>query len=201
VCAPRKITFAVESKRSASGLQLVKSSYGDEGRVTNRPPIPQEKNMSLETKFDLKTETVDNLQTLIRYNLDSYDGYLQCAEVIDSPHLASLFRDLAHERSAMATELQNYVEWNHEEAVEDGSVSAAIHRLWIKFRDNLTDWNPPAVLSEVERGEDQIKQAYEEVLQDMPGSALNDVIQHQYSRVKSAHDRIRDLRDSYQGND
>ncbi len=153
--------------------------------------------MSLETKFDLKKETIEKLQTLIRYNIDAYEGLRESAKEIESPHLANLFRDLAQERFALATELQNYVEWNNEEAEHKGSVKAAVHRAWIDLRSNLSEGDPSTILVEAERGEDYIKKAYEEVLKEIPGSALNDVLQQQYARVKSAHDRIRDLRDSY----
>jgi len=157
--------------------------------------------MSLETKFNLREETVEKLQKLIRYNFDSYEGFQKSAEEIENPHLASLFQDLAHERSAMATELQEYVEWNHEEAEEDGSALGAVHRAWIGIRGKLSDGDAYTVLSEAERGEDAIQEAYEDVLKDIPGSALNDVIQQQYARIKAAHDRIRDLRNHYRGED
>lgn len=153
--------------------------------------------MTLETRDNLSEKTIDKLQTLIRYNIDAYDGFQKSAQEIQNPHLAGLFRDLAQERSAMATELQEYVEWNNEKAEDDGSVQASVHRIWIGIRGSLSDDDSYAILSEVERGEDYIKQAYEEVLKEIPGNALNDVVQQQYSRVKSAHDRIRDLRDSY----
>jgi uncharacterized protein (TIGR02284 family) len=153
--------------------------------------------MSLETKYDLDQETIDRLQTLIRYNIDAYDGFRKSAEEIKNPHLASLFRDLAQERSAMATELQEYVEWNNEKAEDDGSLRAAVHRTWIDVRNKLSGGSNYAVLAEAERGEDYIKEAYEDFLKSHPGSALNDVVQQQYARVKSAHDRIRDLRDHY----
>lgn len=153
--------------------------------------------MTLETKFDLNDQTIEKLQKLIRYNIDSHDGFKECAEEIENPNLSNLFRDLAQERSAMATELQNYVEWNNEDAKDDGSVKAAVHRAWINVRSKLSGGDAYAVLAEAERGEDCIKEGYEEVLKEIPGNALNDVIQQQYARVKSAHDRIRDLRDSY----
>jgi len=54
-----------------------------------------------------------------------------------------------------------------------------------------------AVLAEAERGEDQIKHAYEDVLQETAGSAMNDVLQSQYAIVKAGHDKIRDLRDAH----
>jgi uncharacterized protein (TIGR02284 family) len=53
------------------------------------------------------------------------------------------------------------------------------------------------VLVEAERGEDQIKRAYEDALVRTAGSAMNDVLTRQYARVKSGHDRIRDLRDHF----
>ncbi len=153
--------------------------------------------MSLETKYDLSEETIDKLQTLIRYNIDAYDGFRKSAEEVENPHLASLFRDLAQERSAMATELQEYVEWNNEKAEDDGSFKAAVHRSWIEARSKMSGGDPYAILAEAKRGEDHIKEAYEDFLKTNPGSPLNDVVQQQYSRVKSAHDRIRDLRDHY----
>lgn len=153
--------------------------------------------MSLETKYDLNEETIEQLQTLIRYNIDAYDGFRKSAEEIKNPHLASLFRDLAQERSAMATELQEYVEWNNERAEDEGSARAAVHRSWIEVRGKLSGGDPYTILAEAERGEDYIKDAYEDFLKNNPGTALNDVVQQQYSRVKSAHDRIRDLRDHY----
>lgn len=153
--------------------------------------------MSLETKFDLNDQTIEKLQTLIRYNIDAYDGFQKSAEEIENVHLASLFRDLAQERSAMARELQEYVEWNNTEAEDDGSVSAAVHRTWMGIRAALDNEGSYAILAEAERGEDYIKAAYEDVLKSIPGNALNDVVQQQYARVKAAHDRIRELRDSY----
>lgn len=153
--------------------------------------------MPIETHHNLREETIEKLQTLIRYNIDAYDGFQKGAESIDNPNLASLFRDLAKERAAMARELQEYVEWNDEEAEDDGSIQAAVHRVWMTIRTKLNDGEPYHILAEAERGEDYIKEAYEDTLKEIPGSALNDVLQRQYARVKAAHDRIRDLRDSY----
>lgn len=153
--------------------------------------------MNLETENHLDDATIDKLQMLIRYNIDASEGFQKSSQEMENPHLAGLFRDLAQERAAMATELQEYVEWNNEEAQDDGSVKAAVHRAWIDIRSRLSSGDPSSILTEVERGEDAIKRTYEDVLKNIPGNPLNDVIQQQYSRVKSAHARICDLRDSY----
>tara|TARA_R110002073_G_scaffold149182_2_gene302670 strand:+ start:16329 stop:16799 length:471 start_codon:yes stop_codon:yes gene_type:complete len=153
--------------------------------------------MSLETKQSLSEATVKKLQKLIRANIDSYDGFRESAEELSDKKLATLFREIANERSALATELQNYVQWNGEEAEDDGSASAGVHRAWINVRSKLNGGDPYVILIEAERGEDHIKNAYEEVLKDTAGSAMNDVLLSQYAVVKAGHDKVRDLRDAY----
>ncbi|HUG66257.1 MAG TPA: PA2169 family four-helix-bundle protein [Pirellulaceae bacterium] len=153
--------------------------------------------MVLETKTTLNDKTIESLQKLIRANIDAYDGFREAADEIDDQSVAELFRDLAGERSALATELQECVEWNGEEAEDDGSVAASVHRAWINVRAKLNGGDAHVILIEAERGEDHIKHAYEDILKDTAGSAMNDVLQSQYARVKAGHDRVRDLRDAY----
>lgn len=153
--------------------------------------------MSSRTKVDLKPETVEKLQDLIRANIDAYDGLRESAEEIDDQSIATLFREIADERSNFASELQDYVAWNGEDAVEDGSFAAAVHRAWINVRSKLNNGDPYVVLVEAEFGEDHIKEAYEEALTQTSGSAMNSILQKQYARIKAGHDRIRDLRDLY----
>lgn len=153
--------------------------------------------MSLETKSTLTDETIQKLQKLIRANIDSYNGFHESAEELDDAKLSRLFKQIGDERSAMASELQRYVEFNGEEAEDDGSVAAKTHRIWINIRGKLNGGDPYVILIEAERGEDHIKEAYEEVLTETAGSAMNDVLSQQYTKVKAGHDKIRDLRDSY----
>lgn len=153
--------------------------------------------MSLETKTDLNPATVEKLQKLIRANIDSYNGFHESAEELKDSQLSSLFRAIGDERSAMASELQKYVEFNGKEAEDDGSVAAKTHRIWINIRSKLSGGDAKVILTEAERGEDHIKHAYEEVLKETAGSAMNDVLSSQYAKVKAGHDKIRDLRDSY----
>ncbi len=153
--------------------------------------------MALETKTTLSDKTVKRLQKLIRANIDSCDGLREAADQVEDQGIANLFRDLANERSQMATELQECVEWNGEEAEDDGSVAAMVHRVWLDVRAALNGGDAHVILIEAERGEDHIKDAYEDVLKDTAGSAMNAVLQAQYVRVKAGHDRVRDLRDAY----
>lgn len=153
--------------------------------------------MALETKMDLNEGTLTKLQKLIRANIDSYNGFHESAEEIADSKLKSLFKKIGDQRSAMATELQEYVEFNGKDAEDDGSVAAKTHRIWINIRSKLNSGDPYVLLIEAERGEDHIKEAYEDVLKETAGSAMNDVLTQQYTLVKAGHDAIRELRDAY----
>ena len=153
--------------------------------------------MSLETPTTLDDETIAALQDLTRTNIDSVKGFKESAEDITDTRVATLFRELAAERASLASELQNYVEMNHEEAVDEGSTAAAIHRTWINLKSSVVGNDTQAVLNEAERGEDYIKGAYESAIKKTAGSAVNDVLLQQYALVKKGHDKVRDLRDAY----
>lgn len=153
--------------------------------------------MSLETKTDLNEQTIDKLQKLIRANIDSYNGFHESADNIDDAKLKTLFKEIGDQRSEIATQLQRFVEFNGDEAADDGSVAAKTHRVWINIRSKVSGGDPHVLLVEAERGEDHIKAAYEDVLKDTAGSAMNDVLTQQYATVKAGHDKIRNLRDAY----
>ena len=153
--------------------------------------------MNTESKLNLDEQTLSKLQELIRINLDSEKGFDQAAKQIEDQGIADLFTELAGQRSQYATELQEYVEWNGETPRDEGSYAAALHRTWLNVRSKLNGGDTHAVLSEAERGEDQIKEAYEDALRTTTGSAMNDVLTRQYAAIKQGHDRVRDLRDRF----
>ena len=149
-----------------------------------------------ETTHNLPSETIDKLQDLLRVNIDSENGFRDAAGKVDDTALRRVFRQFADERENNAGELKQFVEINGEAAVDDGSLMAALHRTWIDLRTALSSNDSKAVLNEAERGEDHIKHMYEDVLTETAGSAVHDVLQHQYAKIKAAHDVVRDLRDT-----
>ena len=153
--------------------------------------------MAFETKTKLDECTISKLQELIRINIDSEEGFEEAARQIEDRNISAVFTELAAQRRQNATELQDYVQWNGEKPRDEGSYAAALHRTWLDLKSMLTGGDLHAVLSEAERGEDQIKQAYEDALKETAGSAMNDVLTRQYTNVKAGHDRVRDLRDHY----
>lgn len=153
--------------------------------------------MTTETKVTLRDATIEGLQQLIQMNTDSRDGFQEVADKTEDIAVANLFRKLACQRDDQASELQAVVFLNCEEPRDSGSLSAAAHRLLIDIRAALGG-GTKAMLSEADKGEDQIKGKYEEILKDEPATAVSDILNRHYAAVKAGHDRIRDLRDSGQ---
>ncbi|WP_437193013.1 PA2169 family four-helix-bundle protein [Planctomicrobium sp. SH527] len=153
--------------------------------------------MPLETTTNLCKETINQLEELIQINIDSRDGFHHAAGAIEDMTLHSMFEALAQQRDEQAHQLSGYVQMNHRTPSMRGTLAASLHRGWMNIREALTTNNLLTVLSDLEHGEDLIKEAYEHSLKVTEGSAVNDVLLHQFAQVKSAHDRIRDLRDEH----
>jgi uncharacterized protein (TIGR02284 family) len=152
--------------------------------------------MAMQTQVQLTSEAVATLQKLIQYNFDSRDGFRHAAESIEEIAVANMFRQLGDERDRQALELQSIVINQGEAPKDSGSLSAAAHRTWMDLRTALGG-GLQSVLDEAERGEDYIKNAYEEALREFHDCPACDVLERQYIAVKAAHDRVRDMRDAH----
>ena len=152
--------------------------------------------LQTETCSNLKDDTLQHIQQLVQINKDSAAGFQQAADAIEDKALAADFRVWAVDRTRQADDLASYVAASGGDVPEDESWLATLHQTWLKLRAAISSGDAYTVLAEAERGEDQIKEKYEEVLKETAGSPLNDVLQKQYVQVKSVHDRVRDLRDA-----
>ena len=151
----------------------------------------------MEMITDLRDDTVEALQDLVQITQDSSDGFTEAAEVIDNEFLTKLFTEFAEQRKAMSDRLSGYLELNSEDADNSGSWKAKFHRWWLDLRGKLSGGDAYAVLAEAERGEDEIKAVYEDLIKQTTGNPVNDVLHEQYVEIVRGHDRIRDLRDAY----
>ena len=151
--------------------------------------------MATESIQHLSDDTLKKINDLIRVNIDSSRGFKTAADTVEYPAMATLFRQIAAERASFGRELAGYVEFNDVEPNESGTLSGTIHRWWLAARGALSGGDDYAILSEAERGEDTIKQRYEEILNEIPTSTLRRVVQDQYAGIRRNHDRIRALWD------
>ena len=144
-----------------------------------------------------KEETISTVNSLIATLKDGQEGFKQAAEGVADPQLKSLFNEYSRQRSRFASELQSQAHMLGESKPKDSSSAAgALHRAWINLKSAVTSGDDHAILAECERGEDSAVKEYEKAMKDDLSPSLLDIVSRQYSEVKSAHDRIRNLRDT-----
>jgi uncharacterized protein (TIGR02284 family) len=142
-------------------------------------------------------EIISTINGLIETLKDGQEGFKQAAEAVKDTQLKSLFRDYSQQRSRFASELQTQARSLGESDPEKTSSAAgAMHRAWINIKSAVTSGDDKAILAECERGEDSAVNEYEKAMEDNLSSPLRDIVSRQYSEIKSAHDRVKELRDA-----
>jgi len=131
------------------------------------------------------TSKLDDLITAI---IDSARGYENAAEHADAERYAGFFREMAGERRGVAADLQAASRALGGTPSELGSAAATLHRRWEDLRTALGGGDE-AIVKEVERGEDYLKEEFERVLADerMSVEAL-EAVRAAYQSVKRGHD-------------
>jgi uncharacterized protein (TIGR02284 family) len=141
-------------------------------------------------------EIISTINSLIETLKDGQEGFKQAAEAVKDPQLKSLFNEYSQQRSRFATDLQGQAKALGEAKPEKTSSAAgAMHRAWINLKSVISSGDDHAILAECERGEDSAVKEYREALDNGLTSPLRDIVSRQYSEVKAAHDRIKNLRD------
>jgi len=143
-------------------------------------------------------ETISTINDLIETLKDGQEGFRQAAEAVEDPELKSLFHEYSLQRSRFAGELQSEALRLGETRPEDSSSAAgAMHRTWINLKSAIAKRDNHAILAECERGEDSAVKEYKEAMEDEDLTApVREIISRQYTEVKTAHDRVKQLRDA-----
>jgi len=142
-------------------------------------------------------EIISTINSLIETLKDGQEGFKQAAEAVKDSNLKSLFNEYSMQRSRFAGELQaEAVQLGEPDPETSSSASGAMHRAWINIKSAVTSGDDHSILAECERGEDSAVKEYQEAIEDSElSSPIREIVRRQYSEVKSAHDRIRQLRD------
>lgn len=128
------------------------------------------------------------LDDLITTTLDSVKGYEHSAEKDPDSAYADFFRRMAAERQTVVATLQARSTALGGSPTERTSAAGAIHRRWEDLRAALGGGDK-ALLQEIERGEDYLKEEYERALGDTHISeGTIAVIRSCYESVRRGHD-------------
>ena len=142
-------------------------------------------------------EAISTINGLIETLKDGEKGFREAAEAVKDPQLKSLFQEYSQQRHRFASELQTEAQTLGEFKPETSSSAAgAMHRAWINLKSAVTSGDDKAILSECERGEDSAVHEYQDAMEDGLTGTARDIVARQFTEIKSAHDRVRNLRDA-----
>jgi uncharacterized protein (TIGR02284 family) len=146
------------------------------------------------------SDTISTLNTLIATTIDSITGYEDSAQNIDSERLREMFRQRADERQRVVEELRSEVRRLGGDPEEGGSFMGKAHQRFEDLKAAVTGRDEKAIINEVERGEDYLKEKFQAALQsgDLKGES-HDIVERCYQSVKSGHDQISQLKHAMEG--
>jgi len=145
-------------------------------------------------------KTVEVLNDLIQINNDRADGFDKAAKDLSEENidLKAIFEKLSSDSRANVTELAGLVGRNGENPDTGNTILGTLHRAWIDIKASFGGDDRHSILAECERGEDAIKKAYRDALQENElGENVRVVLLDQQQGINNSHDAIKALRDAH----
>lgn len=141
------------------------------------------------------TETTTTLNTLIATLIDSVEGYQKSAGEVENSAYAAMFNARARERQQAITALQAAVASAGGNPEDDGSAMGAVHRFFQSLREAVSTRDDAAIIAEIERGEDYLKEKFETALAraDLDPQARA-AVETAWQSVKAGHDEMAALK-------
>lgn len=143
-------------------------------------------------------EIIDCLNNLVQINNDRIQGYLTASQETDQDDLKSVFSEMMTTSQECRRELVQEITKLGGTPVEGTTVSGKLYRIWMDIKSALTSKDRKAILNSCEFGEDAAVKTYQT---EIDSDALNGteyllIVKEQYSKIKSGHDKIKQLRDA-----
>jgi uncharacterized protein (TIGR02284 family) len=145
-------------------------------------------------------EAITTLNTLIATTIDSVTGYEDSAKNIDSERFREMFRNRANERQQVVEELRAEVRRLGGDPEDSGSFLGKAHQRFEDLKAAITGRDEKAIINEVERGEDYLKEKWQAALQsgNLHGET-HDLVERLYQSIKAGHDQISQLKHAMEG--
>jgi uncharacterized protein (TIGR02284 family) len=144
---------------------------------------------------------ISKLDDLIVTLIDSVKGYEHSAEKAEAARYKGFFLEMAADRRAAVTALQAASRAEGGTPADYGSAAATLHRRIEDLRVALGGGDK-AIVKEVERGEDYLKEEFDRVLADerMSPAALA-AVREAYASVRRGHDQASALKHELEATD
>ena len=141
------------------------------------------------------TDNINILKTLTSTLNDSVNGYRDAADHAEGSQFQQIFRDNAAERERVAGELAGDVRRLGGTPDEDGTMLGKTHQAFLDLKAAVMGRDDKAIINEVERGEDYLKEKFEAALADdklTPES--REIVERAFQSVRTGHDQISQLK-------
>jgi len=146
-----------------------------------------------------RQDEISTLNSLISTTIDSITGYEDAASNSEAGRFQQMFRDRANERQRVVEDLRSEVRRLGGEPEEGGSFMGKTHQRWLDLKAAVTGRDDQAIISEVERGEDYLKEKFEEALDgDKLTGDSRSAVERCYQSVRAGHDQISQLKHGMQ---
>ena len=138
---------------------------------------------------------ISTLNTLIATLIDSVTGYEDAASNSDAGRFAEMFRQRANERQRCVEDLRGEVRRLGGNPEDDGSFMGKTHQRFLDLKAAITGRDDKAIINEVERGEDYLKEKFETALNsDELTGETRTVVQDVFQSVREGHDQMSQLK-------
>lgn len=138
---------------------------------------------------------ITTLNTLTATLIDSINGYRDAASHAESSRFQELFRRFADDRSQVVEQLRAEVTRLGGNAEDDGSFLGKTHQRFLDLKAAITGRDDKAIIDEVERGEDYLKEKFETALNSGElATETRGIVETAYRSVRQGHDQMRDLK-------
>src|SRR6218665_1523295 len=140
--------------------------------------------------MESQQKTVEVLNDLIQINNDRADGFERAAKDLNDENidLKASFEKMASGSRTNVTELAGLVGKQGEDPDTGNTVLGTLHRAWIDIKATFGGSDRHSILQECERGEDAIKKAYKDALQENDlGEEVRNTLLSQQKEINTSH--------------
>jgi uncharacterized protein (TIGR02284 family) len=104
-----------------------------------------------------------------------------------------MFTERAGRRQQLAGELQQLVVQMGGDPKEDRGIAGALHNAFVDLKAALTRGDEKSIFEEIERGEDHIRDKFQDAISRVPETARM-TVSTAYDMIKSDHDEISQMK-------
>jgi uncharacterized protein (TIGR02284 family) len=142
-----------------------------------------------------REEAIETLNDLLENARDGESAFREAAKHTKTPRLGTLFSRRADTCANAAAELQERLRQLGTKPEEGGTLTGAVHRVWVHIRGLFGGASDETMLHECERGEDAGLARYRKALKRNLPHDLHAMVLRQFEEVQRNHDMIKTLRD------